>query len=74
VASELGPGIDLGSMYSTAAAVIDGRLHHPLDGRGESSIASVVHAPEVGPPVVGSDAVRLGAADPAETVVGRARS
>lgn len=70
VASELVLGIDLGSTYSTAAVVIDGRFQYAVDGRGESSIPSVVHFPKAGPPVVGSDAVRLRAADPTNTVVG----
>jgi molecular chaperone DnaK len=70
LASELVLGVDLGSTYSTAAAVVDGRFQFAVDGRGETSIPSVVHFPKVGPPVVGSDALRLRATDPANTVVG----
>ncbi len=70
MASELVLGIDLGSTYSTAAVVIDGRFQYALDGRGEANIPSVVHFPKAGPPVVGSDAVRLRATDPANTVTG----
>src|SRR5262249_26032028 len=55
-ASELILGIDLGTTYSSAAALVDGRLHFALDGRGESCIPSVVHFPRSGPPVVGADA------------------
>ncbi|MGC3999262.1 MAG: Hsp70 family protein [Anaeromyxobacter sp.] len=67
---ELVLGIDLGTTYSTAAAVIDGRIHFALDGRGEASIPSVVHFPKSGPPLVGSDAVRQRSADPQNTVQG----
>jgi molecular chaperone DnaK len=70
VASELVLGIDLGSTYSTAAVVIDGRFQYAVDGRGEASIPSVVHFPKAGPPIVGSEAVRLRATDPANTVTG----
>jgi len=70
VSSELVLGVDLGTTYSTAAVVIDGRYHYAVDGRGEAAIPSVVHFPKAGPPVVGSDAVRLRATDPQNTVVG----
>jgi molecular chaperone DnaK len=70
VSSELVLGIDLGSTYSTAAAVVDGRFHYAVDGRGEATIPSVVHFPRSGPPLVGSEAVRMRAADPQNTVVG----
>lgn len=63
-------GIDLGTTYSTAAVVIDGRLHFAVDGRGEASIPSVVNFPRSGPPVVGAEAVRLRATDPQNTVFG----
>ena len=68
--SELVLGIDLGTTYSTAAVVIDGRLHFAVDGRGEASIPSVVHFPKSGPPVVGSDAARLRGTDPENTIFG----
>lgn len=70
MASELVLGVDLGSTYSTAAILRDGRIHFAVDGRGEASIPSVVHFPRSGPPVVGSDAVRLRATDPQNTVSG----
>jgi molecular chaperone DnaK len=70
VSNELVLGVDLGTTYSTAAVVIDGRLHYAVDGRGEATIPSVVHFPKSGPPVVGAEAVRLRATDPQNTVVG----
>lgn len=70
MASDLLLGIDLGTTYSTAAALINGRLQFAVDGRGEASIPSVVHFPKSGPPLVGSEAVRLRATDPRNTVVG----
>ncbi len=70
MSQELVLGIDLGTTYSTASVVIDGRFHFAMDGRGESSIPSVVHFPKSGPPVIGSEAVRLRATDPQNTVVG----
>jgi molecular chaperone DnaK len=62
-------GIDLGTSYSTAAAVIGGRLHFALD-RGEACIPSVVHFPRTGRPVVGGEAEKLRAADAPNTVFG----
>jgi molecular chaperone DnaK len=70
VSSELVLGIDLGTTYSTAAAVIDGRIQYAVDGRGEASIPSVVHFAKAGPPQVGADAVRMRASDPQNTVFG----
>src|SRR5689334_12427040 len=61
-------GIDLGTSYSTAAAVINGKPHYALDTRGEACIPSVVHFPKSGPPVLGADADRLRATDPENTV------
>ncbi len=63
-------GIDLGTTYSTAAVVIDSKLHYALDARGESCIPSVVHFPKAGPPIVGADAERFRATDPANTITG----
>jgi len=68
--SELVLGIDLGTTFSTAAAVVDGKLHFAVDGRGEACIPSVVHFPKSGPPIVGSDADRLRTQDPQNTVFG----
>jgi molecular chaperone DnaK len=63
-------GIDLGTTYSTAAAVIDGRLHFALDERGEACIPSVVHFPRSGPPAVGAAAERMRSSDPQNTIFG----
>jgi molecular chaperone DnaK (HSP70) len=69
-ASEIVLGIDLGTSFSTAAAVIDGKIHFAVDSRGEACIPSVVHFPKSGPPLVGIEAERMRATDPANTVVG----
>ena len=68
--SEIVLGIDLGTTFSTAAAVIGGKVHLALDSRGEACMPSVVHFPRTGPPVVGIEADRLRATDPANTVWG----
>jgi molecular chaperone HscA len=72
-ASEIVLGIDLGTSFSTAAALIDGKLQFVLDSRGEACIPSVVHFPKTGPPQVGFDADRMRATDPANTVFGLKR-
>lgn len=63
-------GVDLGTTFSTAALVIDGRFHYALDGRGDSCIPSVVHFPRSGAVLVGHDAERMRATDPLNTIVG----
>jgi len=63
-------GIDLGTTFCTAALMLDGRMHYVLDGRGEACIPSVVHFPRRGAPLVGADADRMRASDPANTVWG----
>ena len=68
--SEIILGIDLGTTCSTAAAVIDGRLHFVLDSRGEACVPSVVHFPRSGPPLVGIEGDRLRSGDPQNTVFG----
>ncbi len=68
--SDLVLGIDLGTSYSTAAAVIGGKVHFALDARGEACIPSVVHFPRSGPPLVGAEADRMRATDPENTVFG----
>jgi molecular chaperone DnaK (HSP70) len=68
--SEITLGIDLGTTFSTAAAVVDGKLHFAVDGRGEPCVPSVVHFPKSGPPLVGADADRARATDPHHTVFG----
>ncbi len=60
-------GIDFGTSYSSAAALIDGEIQWVLD-RGDPMIPSVVHLPAKGAPIVGVDAhIRL-ATDPTTTV------
>lgn len=52
-------GIDFGTSYSSAAAIIDGEIQWVLD-RGDAMIPSVVHLPRTGAPLVGVEAqVRL---------------
>lgn len=68
--SEVILGIDLGTSFSTAAAVIDGKLHFALDSRGEACFPTVVHFPKVGAPVVGHEADRHREHDPANTFFG----
>jgi len=70
VAADIILGIDLGTTFSTAAALVEGKLHFAVDGRGEACIPSVVHFPRSGPPVVGADADRLRTTDPQNTVFG----
>ncbi len=63
-------GIDLGTTFSTAAVVLEGRFHYALDTRGDSCIPSVVHFPRSGPVLVGHEAERLRATDPVNTIAG----
>ncbi len=70
VGTELILGIDLGTTFSTAATVIDGKFQYALDARGEACVPSVVHFPKVGAPVVGVEADRMRASDPVNTVFG----
>jgi molecular chaperone DnaK (HSP70) len=69
-ARDLVLGVDLGTTFSTAAALVDGKLHFAVDGRGEACIPSVVHFPKSGPPLVGAEADRLRTSDPQNTVFG----
>lgn len=68
--SEVILGIDLGTTFSTAAAVVEGKFQYALDARGEACIPSVVHFPKSGPPIVGADADRFRASDPLNTIFG----
>jgi molecular chaperone DnaK (HSP70) len=68
--SDIVLGIDLGTSFSTAAALIDGKLQYVLDSRGEACIPSVVHFPKSGAPLVGIEADRMRATDPVNTVFG----
>ncbi len=61
-------GIDLGTTFSTAALVSNGKFHYAADDRGEACIPSVVHFPKVGPPIVGIEADKLRLSDPENTV------
>jgi molecular chaperone DnaK (HSP70) len=61
-------GIDLGTTFSTAALVVNGKFHYATDERGEACIPSVVHFPKAGPPVVGAEADKLRVTDPENTV------
>jgi molecular chaperone DnaK len=70
VSSEIILGVDFGTTYSTAAAVIGGKFHYALDERGESCVPSVVHFPKSGAPIVGAEAEKLRARDPENTVFG----
>ncbi len=63
-------GIDFGTTFSSAAAVINGKFHYALDERGEACVPSVVHFPRAGAPIVGVEADRLRATDPENTVFG----
>lgn len=66
-------GIDLGTSTSTAAAVVGGRVRFAVDERGEAAIPSVIYLPERGAPVVGVEAERMRAVDPAHTIWGLKR-
>jgi molecular chaperone DnaK len=68
--AEIALGIDLGTTYSTAAAVIDGRMHFALDSRGEACVPSVVHFPRSGAPLIGIEADRMRSSDPQNTIFG----
>ncbi len=68
--SELILGIDFGTSYSTAAAVMNGKIYFAKDSRGEPCIPSLVHFPKKGPPVVGFEAEKFRASDPENTVAG----
>ncbi|MDP6518761.1 MAG: Fe-S protein assembly chaperone HscA, partial [Planctomycetota bacterium] len=61
-------GIDLGTTFSLAAVMRDGRpvILHPEGGSG--SVPSVIHFPEHGPPAVGRAARDQALADPTHTV------
>lgn len=63
-------GIDLGTTFSTAAAVVGGKLRFALDERGEACIPSVVYFPQNGPPIVGAKADAYRLSDPANVVWG----
>lgn len=60
-------GIDFGTAYSRAVAVVDGRAHAVLDA-ADPTIPSVVHFPAHGEPIVGQEALRYLASQPAATI------
>lgn len=64
---ELVLGIDFGTCYARAAAVIDGKIQLVLDG-GDTSFPSVVYLPQKEEPVVGRDALRFLSSEPSSTV------
>ncbi len=61
-------GLDLGTTFSTAALVVNGKFHYATDERGEACIPSVVHFPKTGAPIVGVEADRLRVSDPENTI------
>lgn len=63
-------GVDLGVSFSSAAALVDGRIAFVLDGRGEACIPSVVHVPKQGRPTVGADAALMRRRRPDEVLAG----
>lgn len=63
-------GIDLGTTFSTAALVVNGKFHYATDDRGEACVPSVVHFPKSGPPVVGAEADKMRTTDAENTVWG----
>jgi molecular chaperone DnaK len=67
---EITLGVDLGVSFSTAAALIDGRIAFALDARGEACIPSVVHVPRQGKPLVGAEAALLRQRRPEEVLAG----
>ena len=68
--SEVILGIDLGTSYSTAAALVGGKVVYALDSRGEARVPSVVHFPKRGLPVVGAEAEKMRTSDPENTIFG----
>ncbi len=68
--SDKGPivGIDLGTTYTSVAAVVDKRVRILAGPNGERSVPSVVAFPDRSLVVVGSEARQRVASDPAHTV------
>ncbi|HVV85512.1 MAG TPA: Hsp70 family protein [Kofleriaceae bacterium] len=60
-------GVDFGTSYTSAGAIIDGQVHLVLDS-GDAMIPSVVYLPERGAPDVGGRAVPHLLSDPTTTV------
>ncbi|MBI4511788.1 MAG: Hsp70 family protein [Deltaproteobacteria bacterium] len=60
-------GIDFGTTYSRAAAVIQGKIQLVSDS-GEASMPSVVYFPKQGEPVVGWEALRYLPTEPSVTI------
>ena len=60
-------GVDFGTSYTSAGALIDGQVHLVIDS-GEAMIPSVVYLPERGAPEVGGRAVPHLMSDPTTTV------
>lgn len=60
-------GVDFGTSYTSAGALVDGRVELVVD-QGDPMIPSVVHVPERGPPLVGRAAVAQLVHQPGSTV------
>ncbi len=65
---ELTLGIDFGTSYSSAGALVDGKVHLVLE-HGEPAIPSAVYIPKRGHPIVGRDALLRLPSDPGGTIV-----
>ena len=60
-------GIDFGTTYSSAGALVNGKVELVVDG-GEAAIPSVVHLPWRGPPLIGDKALARAQFEPEATV------
>lgn len=67
VSREIVLGVDFGTSYTSAGALIDGQVHLVVDN-GDPMLPSVVYLPERGPPEVGRRAVSYLMSDPTTTV------
>ncbi len=67
VSREILLGVDFGTSYTSAGALIDGRVELVVDN-GDPMIPSVVHIPDRGPAVVGRVALNLLPSHPSATV------
>lgn len=67
VSREIVLGVDFGTSYTSAGAMIDGQVHLVIDS-GEAMIPSVVYLPERGAPEVGGRAVPHLMSEPHTTI------
>lgn len=65
-------GVDFGTSYTSAGALIDGRVELVVES-GDPMIPTVVHVPERGAPLVGRSAVAQLASQPGATVASMKR-